>query len=172
MSNSRYTTDPNHTFVTFGVRHFGASTVTARFNDVEGTVGFDPVAKTGSADITIKTTADSGTPYFNAHLASPDFLDVIQFPTAHFVGERVVFKGEVPERVEGQLTLKGQTHPVTLACVHFGVYQNPYHKAEVVGGDFTATIKRSRWGVNWGLDLGVPDDVELTIQIEAVKQPA
>lgn len=173
MSNARYVTDPNHTFVTFGVRHFGCSTVKARFDGVAGTVEFDRAAKTGSADITIQTTSvDSGTAYFNAHLCSPEFLDVIKFPTAHFVGKHVTFKGDQPVSVEGELTLKDQTHPATLTCRNFGVYDNPWHKAEVVGGDFETTIQRSQWGINWGLDVGVPDAVHLDIQIEAVKQPA
>ncbi len=173
MSNARYVTDPNHTFVTFGVRHFGCSTVRARFDGIAGTVEFDRTARTGSADITIQTTSvDSGTPYFNAHLCSPDFLDVIKFPTARFVGKRVVFDGGQPASVEGELTLKGQTHPVTLTCTHFAVYDNPLHKAEVVGGDFETTIQRSQWGVSWGLEMGVPDAVRLEIQIEAVKQAA
>lgn len=173
MSNARYVTDPNHTFVTFGVRHFGCSTVRARFNGVAGTVEFDGAARTGSADITIQTTSvDSGTPYFNAHLCSPDFLDVIKYPTARFVGSHVTFKGDTLAAVEGELTLKGQTHPVTLTSTHFAVYDNPLHKAEVLGGDFETTIQRSWWGVNWGLDVGVPDTVRLEIQIEAVRQAA
>lgn len=173
VSNANYVSDPHHTFVTFGVRHFGCSTVKARFDGVAGTVDFDRAAKTGTADITIETTSvDSGTPYFNAHLCSPDFLDVIKFPTARFVGKRVTFKGDTPATVEGELTLKGQTHPVTLTCTHFAVYDNPLHQAEVLGGDFETTIQRSQWGVNWGLEMGVPDDVHLDIQIEAIKQPA
>lgn len=172
MSNVRYVTDPNHTFVTFCVRHFGASTVKARFDEVAGTVEFDRVARTGSADITIRTTADSGTPYFDAHLASPDFLDVLKYPVARFVGKRVTFKGDEPSSIEGELTLRGETHPVVLTCIHFGIYENPYHKAEVMGGDFVATIQRSRWGINWGLDAGVPDEVQLEIQVEAIRQPA
>lgn len=171
MSSSRYKTDPHHTFVRFGVRHFGASTVQARFDDVAGEVVLDRAAKTGTADITIQmTSVDSGIAYFNAHLCSPEFFNAIKFPTAHFAGKRAVFRGDTLASVEGELTLMGQTHPVTLTCTNFAVYDNPMHKAEVCGGDFKTTIKRSQWGIQWGLDIGVPDDVALWIQIEAVKQ--
>jgi polyisoprenoid-binding protein YceI len=47
---------------------------------------------------------------------------------------------------------------------------NPMLKREVCGGDFETTLKRSQWGVNYGLEVGVPDDVRLLIQVEAVKQ--
>ena len=43
-------------------------------------------------------------------------------------------------------------------------------KREVCGGDFETTIKRSQWGMNWGLNVGIPDDVRLLIQVEAIKQ--
>jgi polyisoprenoid-binding protein YceI len=43
-------------------------------------------------------------------------------------------------------------------------------KREVCGGDFETTIKRSKWGVNYGLNFGFPDDVRLLIQVEAIKQ--
>lgn len=171
MSSSRYITDPNHTFVTFGVRHFGASTVKARFDDVAGWVELDRAAKTGHADIHIvMASVNSGIPRFNAHLCSPEFFDVVKYPEAHFVGTHVTFRGDTLASVAGELTLLDQTHPVTLACSHFLVYDNPLHQAEVCGGDFEATLQRGQWGVRWGLDLGVPDAVALSIQIEAIKQ--
>ncbi|TAN07604.1 MAG: polyisoprenoid-binding protein [Rhodanobacteraceae bacterium] len=171
MSVSTYVTDPNHTFVHFGVRHFGASTVHARFDDVAGKVTLDHAGRAATADITVQmTSVDSGIPYFNAHLCSPEFFDVIKFPTARFVSKHATFNGDTPASVEGELTLMGQTHPVTLTCTNSAVYDNPLHQAEVCGGDFTATLKRSQWGINWGLEMGVPDDVVLEIQIEAIKQ--
>lgn len=148
------------------MRHFGASTVEVRFNDVAGEVILDRAVETGSADITVQmTSVDSGIPYFNAHLCSSEFFDVIKFPTARYVANRTVFEGGTLHRIEGELTLMGHTHPVELTCTHFAVYDNPLHKAEVCGGDFNGTIKRSLWG----LTLGVPDEVSIAAQIEAVK---
>jgi polyisoprenoid-binding protein YceI len=72
--------------------------------------------------------------------------------------------------VQGKLTMRGQTHPVTLKAVRFNCFDHPMLKREVCGGDFESTIKRSQWGVNWGLTMGVADDTKLTIQVEAIKQ--
>jgi polyisoprenoid-binding protein YceI len=64
----------------------------------------------------------------------------------------------------------GQTHPLTLKALHFNCYDNPMFKREVCGGDFEATLQRSRYGINWGLNLGFPDAVRLVIQVEAIRQ--
>ena len=70
----------------------------------------------------------------------------------------------------GTLTLRDKTMPVTLKASNFNCYTNPMLKREVCGGDFETTIKRSQWGVNYGLEYGMPDDVRLLIQVEAIKQ--
>ena len=71
----------------------------------------------------------------------------------------------------GELTLLGKTQPVRLDASNFNCYDSPIVKGRVCGGDFEATIERSRWGMIWGIDHGVPDRVRLVIQIEAVAQP-
>ena len=68
----------------------------------------------------------------------------------------------------GQFTLMGKTHPVTLKATKFNCYQNPMLKREVCGGDFETTIQRSQWGMTYGLP-GIPDNVRLLIQVEAIK---
>lgn len=166
-----YVTDPPHTFVTFAVRHFKTSTVTGRFDGVEGTVDLDTSARGGSGTIAIAMDSIStGTAAFDKHLKSAEFFDVEQYPQARFVGAHLVWQGGQLTEVQGTLTLLGQTHPVALRCTHFGHYDSPIHKAQVVGGDFEVTIQRSRWGMNWGIEFGVPDDVRLVIQFEAVKR--
>ena len=60
--------------------------------------------------------------------------------------------------------------PVKLEAQRFNCYDNPILKARVCGGDFETTIRRSQWGMSWGIDMGVPDAVRLLIQIEAVRQ--
>ena len=71
--------------------------------------------------------------------------------------------------VTGNLTLLGQTHPVTLKATKFNCYTNPLVKREVCGGDFETTIARSQWGISYGVP-GIPDNIRLLIQIEAIKQ--
>ena len=72
--------------------------------------------------------------------------------------------------VEGQLTLLGKTQPVTLKANQFACYDSPMLKREVCGGDFEATIDRTAFGLNYGVDWGFPKNVRLVVQIEAVKQ--
>jgi len=167
----RYVVEPMHTFVTFEVLHFGTSTVRARFDRKDGHIVLDREARTGEAKITIDTASvNSGVPDFDKHLKSKDFFDVANTPEAVFAGTTFRFDGERVSAVDGTLTLLGKTNPVSLKAVRFNCYDNPILKARVCGGDFETTIRRSQWGMNWGIDMGIPDEVRLTIQIEAVRQ--
>jgi polyisoprenoid-binding protein YceI len=166
-----YAIDPTHTSVFFEALHFGTSTNRGRFIKNSGTVSFDRAAKSGKVDLTLDMSGIStGVAPFDKHLSSADFFDVANHPTARFVGDAFVFDGDKVTEVRGQLTLRGQTHPVTLKAVRFNCYDNPMLKREVCGGDFETTIQRSQWGVNWGLQMGVADATKLIIQVEAVKQ--
>ena len=167
----RYVLDPMHTFVNFEVLHFGTSTVRARFDRTEGHVVMDPAARIGEAVIRIDTASvSSGIPDFDRHLKSADFLDVGRARQPIFVGNRFAFDGDRVRSVEGTLTMLGKAVPVTLEAQRFNCYDSPVLKARVCGGDFETTIRRSRWGMNWGIDMGVPDAVRLLIQIEAVRK--
>jgi polyisoprenoid-binding protein YceI len=166
-----YAIDPTHTFVTFEANHFGTSTTRGRFDKKEGMVSFDRAAKTGRVEITIDTASiNTGVAPFNSHLQSKDFFNVAAHPSAKFVGERFVFNGDKVSEVAGTLTLVGKTMPVTLKASNFNCYQNPIFKREVCGGDFETTIQRSQWGMNWGIEMGIPDNVRLLIQVEAIQQ--
>lgn len=166
-----YQADPGHTFATFEVRHFGCSTVRGRFDDVTGHVDYDEVAGTGHADITINTgSINTGVAKFDEHLRSDCFFDSSKHATAHFVGNDFRHEGGKLAAVAGDLTLLGVTRPVVLTCNHFSAYESPVLNAHVAGGDFETTLKRSDWGMRWGLDIGLPDAVHLVIQIEAARQ--
>lgn len=86
------------------------------------------------------------------------------------MGKKFNFDGDTLKSVEGELTLLGKTNPVTLEGKRFNCYDQPALKAPVCGGDFETVIKRSQWGMNWGIDMGIPDDVRLLVQIEAVRK--
>ncbi|MEZ5645412.1 MAG: YceI family protein [Burkholderiaceae bacterium] len=168
---AEYQIDPNHTNVTWEQVHFGTSTNRGRWAKKSGTVQFDRAAKTGKVELTLDMdSVDTGVAPFNKHLKGDDFFAADKFPTATFVSDEFVFDGDKVSEVKGKLTLRGQTHPVTLKATRFNCFEHPSLKREICGGDFEATIKRSLWGVNWGLTMGVPDDTKLTIQAEAIKQ--
>ena len=166
-----YNIDPTHTFVTFEAKHFNTSTLRGRFDKKEGSVNFDRAAKSGSADITIDTTSVStGVAPLDTHLKSKDFFNAGVTPSVKFVGDKFSFNGDKVSAVSGNLTMLGKTLPVTLTATNFNCYDNPLLKREVCGGDFETTLTRSQWGMNYGLNFGLPDNIRLLIQIEAVKQ--
>jgi polyisoprenoid-binding protein YceI len=166
-----YAIEPTHTFVTFEISHFGTSTNRGRFDKKEGMVEFDAAAKTGKVDLTIDMNSiNTGTDAFTKHLKSAEIFNVEANPTAKFVGDKFSFKGDKVSEIAGSLTFAGKTNPITLKALNFNCYQSPMIKREVCGGDFEATIVRSQYGVNYGLNYGFPDAVHLVIQVEAVKQ--
>ena len=168
---ANYAIDPTHTFVTFEISHFGATTNRGRFDKKQGSVQLDKAAKSGKVEISFDTTSvNSGTPAFDKHLQSADLFDSAKHPTMKFVADKFVFNGDKVASVEGQLTLLGKTGPLTLKANQFNCYDSPMLKREVCGGDFEATIDRTQWGMNYGVEWGFPKNVRLIAQIEAVKQ--
>jgi polyisoprenoid-binding protein YceI len=166
-----YSVDPTHTFVTFEANHFGTSTLRGRFDKKEGAVTFDRAGKTGKAEITIDlASVSTGVPPLDGHLKSKDFFNVGDGATAKFVSDKFAFNGDKVSEVAGTLTMLGKTLPVTLKANNFNCYTNPLFKREVCGGDFETTIARSQWGMNYGLNFGLPDSIRLLVQVEAIKQ--
>lgn len=168
---AEYAIDSMHTFATFEISHFGASVNRGRFDKKDGKVQLDKAAKTGKVEITFDVASvNTGTAAFDKHLQSADIFDVAKHPTAKFVSDKFHFNGDKVTAVDGTLTLLGKTQPITLKANQFACYDNPMLKREVCGGDFEATIDRTAFGLNYGVDLGFPKNVRLVVQVEAVKQ--
>ena len=165
-----YALDAGHSFPRFSYSHFGYSTQLSRFNKTTGKIVFDKVAKTGSVDITIDTkSVDTGFPLFNEHIQSEDFLDTAQFPTATFKSTRVVFTGDKPSAIEGNLTLKGVTRPVTLTVTSFQAMPHPILKKDAIGANANVTVKRSDFNAG-KYAPNVSDEVRIDIAVEAIKE--
>ncbi|GGC66507.1 YceI family protein [Undibacterium terreum] len=166
-----YVIDPTHTFVSFEVLHFGTSTNRGRFDKKAGSVQLDMESKTGKVELTLDTASiNTGTAAFDQHLQSDNFFNAAKFPSAKFVADKFRFNGDKLTEVSGQLSLLGKTNPVLLKATNFNCYLNPVLKREVCGGDFETTILRDQWGMNWGLEYGIPNQIALKIQVEAIKQ--
>ncbi|MGE5649551.1 MAG: YceI family protein [Bacillota bacterium] len=165
-----FTIDNTHTFPRFEYNHFGYSTQLSRFDKTTGTVVFDQTARTGSVDVTIDMkSVSTGSPLFNEHIQGEDFLDTGKYPTATFKSTKVVFNGDKPSKVEGNLTIKGVTKPVTLNVTSFHSMEHPIVKKTAIGANATTTIKRSEFNAGKYAPY-VGDDVTLTIALEAIKQ--
>ncbi len=168
--SATYAVEPTHTFVTWEAKHFGVSTSRGRFDKKSGSITIDKAAKTGKAEIMIDMKSiNTGVAPFDGHLKSDDFFAAEKFPEAKFVSTNFKFDGDKVTEVAGNLTLRGVTKPAVLKATGFGCYQNPMLKREVCGGDFETTIVRSEYDMKYGLP-GIPDNIRLLIQVEAVKQ--
>ena len=165
-----YNAEPNHTYANFSYTHMGLSTQISKFSKTTGTVVYDKAAKTGSVDITIDMkSVDTGSNLFNGHIQGGDFLDTEKFPTATFKSTKVVFDGDKPASIEGNLTIKGVTKPVTLKVTHFVNMEHPMAKKDAIGANATTVIKRTEFNVG-KYAPAVGDDVTISISIEAIKQ--
>ena len=165
-----YVIDGSHTFPRFSYSHFGLSKQLSRFDKTSGTIVLDKEAKTGPVDIVIDTTSvDTGFPVFNGHIQGADFLDTTAFPTATFKSTKVVFKGDAPTEVQGDLTIKGVTKPVTLTVTSFVAMPHPMLQKDAIGANATTVIKRTDFNAGkYAPNVG--DDVTIDIAVEAIKQ--
>lgn len=164
-----YAVDGSHTFPSFSYSHFGMSTQVSRFNKTTGTIVVDKAAKTGQVDIKIDmTSVNTGFDLFNEHIQAEDFLDTAKFPTATFKSSKVRFEGEKPVAVDGNLTIKGITKPVTLDITHFVNMQHPMMKKDAIGANAQVVIKRTEFNAGKYAPY-VGDDVTITIALEAIK---
>jgi polyisoprenoid-binding protein YceI len=165
-----YTLDNTHTFPRFSYSHFGYSTQLSRFDTTRGSVVFDAAAKTGSVDITIDAkSVNTGYATFNEHIQGEDFLDTAKFPTATFKSTKVIFKGDKPVKVEGNLTLKGVTKPVTLTVTSFQSMAHPMLKKPAIGANAFTVVKRSDFGAGKYAPY-VGDEVRIDIALEAIAE--
>ena len=162
--------DGSHTFPRFSYSHFGYSTQLSSFSKTTGKVVFDKAAKTGAVDIVIDTkSVNTGFDTFNEHIQGEDFLNTAKFPTATFKSTKVVFEGDKPAKVEGQLTIKGVTKPVTLTVTSFQAMPHPMMKKDAIGANAYTVIKRSE--VNAGKYAPyVGDEVRIDVALEAIKE--
>ncbi|MFA5593417.1 MAG: YceI family protein [Micavibrio sp.] len=165
-----YTFDPHHTSVIWNAGHFGFSNPFGVFSNIEGTLILDEQAPENSkVDVTIPVAmVATGIDRFDAHLRNKDFFDTDNFPVAKFVSTNIERTGDETAKITGDLTLLDTTKPVVLDAKLNKKGQNPMNKKDTVGFSATTTIKRSEFGLNYGLP-NVSDDVQIQIEAEANK---
>lgn len=165
-----YVIDNSHTYPRFSYSHFGFSTQLSRFDKTTGNIVIDRVTKTGSVNVTIATTSvDTGFPLFNEHIQGADFLDTEKYPTANFTSNKINFDGDKISSVDGILTLKGISKPVTLTLSTFQCMPHPMLKKDACGADATATVKRTDFNMG-KYAPNVSDEVAISIAVEAIKE--
>lgn len=169
-ASETYIIEGTHTMPRFEYSHFGYSTQVSRFDKTSGTITLDRAAKTGSVDVVIDAkSVNTGYPLFNEHIQGEDFFDTAKYPTITFKSKALKFDGDKLASVDGDLTIKGVTKPVTLTVASFHCMPHPMRKKDACGANATTKIKRSEFNAGKHAPY-VSDEVTLTIPVEAVKE--
>ncbi|HVK56972.1 MAG TPA: YceI family protein [Burkholderiales bacterium] len=163
-----FNVDSGHTYPSFEISHLGFSTMRGRFDKTTANLTLDRAAKKGSVDVTIDATSiNTGHAKRDEHLRGEDFFNVAKFPTLKFKSDEFKFEGDKLTAVNGQLTMLSITKPVTLQVKSFNCGQHPMAKKEACGVDAFTTIKRSDFGMKYGLPA-VGDEIKIAIEMEAI----
>lgn len=178
MSTTQWDFDLSHSSVNFHVRHLMVSKVHGRFVKWNGTLALDEQDLTRSSlDVTIDASSiDTKDEKRDAHLRSPDFLDVEKFPKLTFKSTSITRDGDDEYKVVGDLTIHGVTKQVTLAVEGGSVVKDPWGGTRT-GFSAKTAINRKEFGLGWNVALEaggflVGDKLEITLEIEAVKKAA
>lgn len=165
-----YVIDNSHTYPRFEYTHMGFSNQQHRFNTTSGKIVLDRAAKTGSVDVTIDAkSVDTGYAVFNGHIQGADFFDTATYPTITFKSSNFKFEGEKLVGVDGILTLKGVSKPVSLTVTSFVCMPHPFNKKDACGANATTKIKRSDFNMG-KYAPAVSDEVTITLGLESVKE--
>ncbi|MBO6757616.1 MAG: YceI family protein [Roseibium sp.] len=169
----RYELDPEHTTIAFLVDHLGFADTLGLFTRIEGGFTYDMETKTLS-DVEVRVETESVETFNDArdgHLRGTDFLDVASHPLMVFTAEGGTPASDTAGTVAGELTLLGQTRPLTLEVTLNQAARYPFgHQRFVLGLSARATVVRSDYGMTYAVDNGfVGDDIEVIIETEAMR---
>jgi polyisoprenoid-binding protein YceI len=168
--------DKAHSSINFSVRHMMISTVRGRFEEFDGTFDLNEADPTQSKIEVVIQTASINTKEAqrDAHLKSPDFFDVEQYPVITFKSKRIEKLDKQHARLVGNLTIKGITKEVALDVEYAGQAKSPWG---TINAGFTAQTKINRkdWDLTWNVALEtggvlVSDEVTISIELEIIKQ--
>lgn len=172
VQSGTYVLDPAHGKITWSVDHMGFSTYVGQFTDVTGTLNLDtrnPAASKLQAQVRTDSVGTLNSA-LDAHIKTADFLDVAKYPTAGFQATSIRLVDADSAEIAGNLTLRGVTKPIVIKADFKQAGINPVDRKYSVGFDGQARIKRSDFGVNYGVPV-LGDDVTLHFEAEFKLQP-
>ena len=163
-----YTIDPTHTATVFTWNHFGFSTPSANFSDIQGTISVDNAKPANSAvNVTIPLSSlNTNVKALDDHLKNADFFDAEKYPNITFKSTKVQALGQNKYKITGDLTVKNVTKPVVLDAVLNKQGVHPMTKAESIGFNATTSFDRSAFGVGAYVP-NVGDKITVNITTEA-----
>ena len=170
---ARYTIDPEHFSIVFNAEHIGYARTWGLFLRGGGGFVYDHEAQDLS-DLTVTIAAASVFTNHDArdnHVRSADFLDAEAHPDITFVMREAEPTGDTTGRITGDLTVRGETRPVTLEVTLNKIGPYPWGENFVVGITATTTLMRQDWGMTYALEDGlVGNEVPIVIELEAIRQ--
>lgn len=173
----RWNIDPTHSVVEFGVKHLGIATVKGRFRTFKGAIETDAAGAPRSLEVSIDAASiDTNVADRDAHLRSGDFLDVERYPEISYRSTSVSPMGGGQYRIDGELTMRGVTRPVTFTAEVDQVVTDPWGNRRIAGRA-SGKLNRKEWGLTWSqlLETGslvVGEEVKFTLEVEAVAEAA
>jgi len=164
-----YVLDAKHTTPIFEVTHLGFSQQRGLFGSTTGKVSIDRTAKKGTIDVSIATASLVMSQALQNLVKSDEFLNVEKFPTMTYKSTDLVFEGDNLAGANGEFTMLGVTKPVALKVTSFKCAPNPFNKRPMCGGEATATLKRTDFGMKAALGAA-SDEIRIVIPFEAAKE--
>lgn len=165
--------DAVHSSVMFRVKHVGVSYTYGRFNQVEGTFSFDQAdASKCKVELTIRTqSVDTNNAKRDQHLKGPDFFNAEEFPVITFTSKQWTKKDDDTWTVKGDMSMHGVTKEITVDVDLVGIGDLGERFGFRAGVEAVFTIKRSDFGMNFGVDNGsVGDDVKIWLAVEGIRK--
>lgn len=169
----RYSLDADHWSIAFDVEHLKYSRFLMRFDRARGALDWkEGGLEAGTVDVTIDAASvDTKIPLLDKMVQGPDMFDVQTYPAIHFVGERFIRTGPAQGKLEGALTIRNVTRPVTLDVTFNGYGRNPLTKADTLGFSAQGTFGRAQFGLGtWYPAVG--NDVHVRIEAEFERREA
>ncbi|UIJ74571.1 YceI family protein [Acinetobacter sp. SH20PTE14] len=168
-----YQIDPTHTATVFTWNHFGFSTPSANFSDIQGTINVDNAKPANSSvNVTIPLSSlNTNVKALDDHLKTADFFDAEKYPNITFKSTKVQAISKTKYKITGDLKVKNVTKPVVLDAVLNKQAVHPMTKAETIGFNATTSFDRSAFGVGAYVP-NVGDKITVNITTEAAVSTA
>jgi polyisoprenoid-binding protein YceI len=170
VAADRYLIDSEHTFSYFEYNHWGLSMQRSRFDTTTGAIELDRDNQSGSVVIDIDAASIStGSDGFNQIMRSGEFFDSATYPKISFKSSSLHFEGAQLTQVDGDLTIKGISHSVTLQISNFNCRFMLIYGKQACGANGSASILRSDYKLGRYVPF-VSNAVTLHIIVEAIKE--
>lgn len=165
----KYDIDPTHATFLFKINHLGFSNTYGWFKNFSGSFTIDEKdASKSSVNLEIDVASvDTNAPKRDDHLRGPDFFNVKQNPKITFASKSVKMTKANTYEVSGDFKMNGVTKPISFTFNRLKTGEDPWKKIRT-GGEMNLKIKRSDYGIKYGLP-GIGDDVEIIVSLEGVK---